>query len=42
MSVSFSNPFRSYWMAGYECTDKLNAWGNRVDFLQITGHLDCL
>ncbi|GAB3928471.1 family 1 glycosylhydrolase [Larkinella terrae] len=29
-------------MAGYECTDKLNAWGNRVDFLQITGHLHCL
>ena len=29
-------------MAGYECTDKLNAWGNRVDFLHVTGHLQCL
>jgi hypothetical protein len=33
------NPFRSFWMGGYECTDKLNAFGNRVDFLTITGHL---
>jgi len=36
---SLSSPFRSFWMGGYECTDKLNAWGNRVDFLEITGHL---
>lgn len=39
---SLSNPFHSFWMGGYECTDKLNAWGNRVDFLQTTGHLQCL
>ncbi|RYY61694.1 MAG: amine oxidase [Chitinophagaceae bacterium] len=26
-------------MAGYECTDKLNAFGNRVDFLKETDHL---
>jgi len=26
-------------MAGYECTDKLNAFGQRVDFLPLTGHL---
>jgi beta-glucosidase/6-phospho-beta-glucosidase/beta-galactosidase len=26
-------------MAGFECTDKLNCFGNRVDFLDITGHL---
>jgi beta-glucosidase/6-phospho-beta-glucosidase/beta-galactosidase len=32
------NPFSSFWMAGYECTDKLNAFGNRVDFLELTGH----
>jgi hypothetical protein len=32
------NPFRSFWMAGYECTDQLNAFGNRVDFLTETGH----
>lgn len=34
-----SNPFRSFWMAGYECTDQQNAFGNRVDFLTLTGHL---
>jgi len=36
------NPFRSFWMGGYECTDKLNAFGNRVDFLTITGHLEMI
>ena len=34
------NPFASFWMAGFECTDKLNAFGNRVDFLNLTSHLD--
>ena len=34
------SPFSSFWMAGYECSDKLNAFGNRVDFLNITGHID--
>jgi len=29
-------------MAGFECTDKLNVSGNRVDFLKLTGHLDYL
>ena len=33
------NPFKSFWMAGYECTDQINAFGKRVDFLKITGHL---
>jgi hypothetical protein len=36
------NPFRSFWMGGYECTDQLNAFGNRVDFLTVTGHLQLL
>lgn len=36
------NPFKSFWMAGFECTDKLNAFGRRVDFLKITGHIDML
>ncbi|MBA4168038.1 MAG: amine oxidase [Chitinophagaceae bacterium] len=36
------NPFHSFWMGGYECTDKLNVFGNRVDFLKITGHLDMI
>lgn len=38
----FRNPFESFWMAGFECTDKLNCFGNRVDFLSVTGHLDKL
>jgi hypothetical protein len=37
-----SNPFNSFWMAGYECTDKLNAFGHRVDLLELTGHLALL
>lgn len=36
------NPFCSFWMAGYECTDQQNAFGNRVDFLSLTGHLQRL
>ena len=36
------NPFASFWMAGFECTDKLNAFGNRVDFLPLTGHLQLI
>lgn len=39
---NFKNPFKSFWMAGYECTDKLNAFGNRVDFLHVTGHLELI
>ncbi len=34
-----NNPFASFWMAGFECTDKLNAFGDRVDFLPLTGHI---
>ena len=37
-----NNPFSSFWMAGYECTDKLNAFGHRVDFLNTTGHLQLI
>jgi beta-glucosidase/6-phospho-beta-glucosidase/beta-galactosidase len=40
--INDKNPFKSFWMAGYECTDKLNVFGNRVDFLTVTGHLDLL
>ena len=36
------NPFESFWMAGFECTDKLNAFGNRVDFINETDHLEML
>ena len=37
-----NNPFDSFWWGGYECTDQLNAFGNRVDFLPLTGHLQLL
>ena len=40
--TSTDNPFNSFWWAGYECTDQLNCFGNRVDFLPITGHLQLL
>ena len=36
------NPFKSFWWAGFECTDQLNCFGNRVDFLNKTGHLELL
>jgi len=32
-------PFRSFWMAGFECSDQLNHYGNRVNLLTETGHL---
>src|SRR5438105_1662581 len=34
------NPFKSFWMGGFECSDQLNAFGNRVDFLHLTRHLE--
>lgn len=37
--TSIKSPFKSFWMGGYECSDKLNASGNRVDLLNITQHL---
>ena len=42
MYCSNNSPFKSFWMAGFECTDKLNAFGNRVDFLSITKHLELI
>ena len=38
MTDSFT-PFSSFWMGGFECTDQLNHYGNRVDLLALTGHL---
>lgn len=29
-------------MAGYECSDKINAFGHRVDLQSTTGHLPCI
>ncbi|MBC6991254.1 amine oxidase [Hymenobacter sp. BT491] len=40
--TTHQSPFHSFWMAGFECTDQLNAFGNRVDFLTLTGHLQLL
>ncbi|MEO6916538.1 MAG: amine oxidase [Chitinophagaceae bacterium] len=37
-----NNTFESFWMAGYECSDKLNAFGHRVDFLELTAHLSMI
>jgi beta-glucosidase/6-phospho-beta-glucosidase/beta-galactosidase len=42
MAFISSNPFRSFWMGGFECTDQLNCFGNRVDFLPLTGHLQLI
>ena len=39
---SVSNPFQSFWWAGYECTDQQNCFGNRVDLLRQTGHLQLI
>ena len=39
MNLLSNNPFQSFWWAGFECTDQLNCFGNRVDFLPLTGHL---
>jgi hypothetical protein len=36
------NPFQSFWMGGFECTDQLNSSGDRVDFIQVTDHFNRL
>lgn len=40
--VDLRNPFKSFWMGGYECADQINAFGNRVDLLSSTGHLQLI
>jgi beta-glucosidase/6-phospho-beta-glucosidase/beta-galactosidase len=37
-----NSPFRTFWMGGFECTDQLNSSGNRVDLLEVTGHLELI
>ena len=34
-----TNPVKSFWMGGFECTDQLNSSGERVNMLNITHHL---
>ncbi len=38
----YNNPFAGFWMAGYECCDMINRYGDRVDLLRLTGHLERL
>ena len=30
----------SFWLAGFECSDQLNCYGERVDLSAVTGHID--
>lgn len=32
------NPFRSFIMGGFECADHQNAFGERIDLIELTGH----
>ncbi|HEX2533039.1 MAG TPA: amine oxidase, partial [Chitinophagaceae bacterium] len=32
------NPFKTFFIGGYECADIVNNRGNRVDLLKMTGH----
>jgi len=41
-TLSDNNPFQSFWMGGYECTDQLNNLGNRVDLINTTHHISRL
>jgi hypothetical protein len=36
------SPFKTFWMAGFECSDQLNASGDRVDLLEMSGHLELI
>jgi len=36
------SPFKSYWMGGFECSDKINCFGHRVDLLKETDHINRL
>jgi len=37
--ASLNNPFQSFWMGGFECSDKINCHGQRVDILSETEHI---
>lgn len=38
----YSGAFAGFWMAGYECSDQLNCFGDRVDLAKSSGHLDLI
>jgi beta-glucosidase/6-phospho-beta-glucosidase/beta-galactosidase len=42
MMTEIVNPFKTFWMGGFECADQLNIHGNRVDLLRETGHLELI
>jgi hypothetical protein len=31
-------PFKTFFIGGYECADLINKFGNRIDLLKLTGH----
>lgn len=31
-------PFKTFFIGGYECADLINKFGNRIDLLRLTGH----
>ncbi|MDQ3279150.1 MAG: hypothetical protein M3Q06_12550, partial [Bacteroidota bacterium] len=31
-------PFKSFFIGGYECADLINKFGDRIDLLRLTGH----
>lgn len=35
---NFKNPFQSFLMAGFECADHQNLFGERHDLIKLTGH----
>src|SRR5690606_31299369 len=36
------SPFRSFWMGGFECSDKINYFGDRIDLLKETDHINLI
>src|SRR5690606_27238229 len=38
----YANPFHSFFMGGFECSDKINRYGQRVDLLRETSHIELL
>lgn len=38
----FKQNFKSFLWGGFECADHLNAFGNRINMYQLTGHIDRL
>ena len=39
LTIYSSFNFKSFWWGGFECADHLNAFGNRINMYQLTGHI---